>query len=62
MTTALVATAVAIAAFTGLEALLPDVHHVPGSLAAYGFAGCAAIVLVAKALGAGLKRPESAGD
>jgi hypothetical protein len=62
MKAVLVATAVAIAVFTALEALLPGVHHVPGSLAAYGMAGCVAIVLVAKALGAGLKRPESAGE
>ena len=62
MTSALVTTVVVIAAFTALEALLPGVHHAPGSLAAYGVVGCVAIVLVAKALGALLKRPESDGE
>jgi len=57
---ALLAAAVAIATFTALEALLPGVHHAPGSLAAYGVAGCVAIVLVAELLDwVGLTRPES---
>jgi hypothetical protein len=62
MTRALVATAVAVAAFSALEALLP-VHHAPGSLAAFGVLGCLAIVVVAKALGAaGLERPDSSDE
>lgn len=59
MTRVLVAAAVAIVALAGLEALLPDVHQAPGVLAAFGAAGCVAIALAAKALGAvGLTRPE----
>jgi len=60
MSRALVATAVAASAFSVLEALLPGVHHAPGSMAVFGVVGCVAIVVVAKALGAaGLKRAES---
>jgi hypothetical protein len=63
MNRTLVATAAAIAAFTTLEALLPAVHHGPGGLAAFGAAGCLALVLVARGLAAaGLTRPESADE
>ncbi|RPH76819.1 MAG: hypothetical protein EHM88_18935 [Candidatus Rokuibacteriota bacterium] len=52
--------AAVIASLTALEALLPGVQHVAGSLAAFGLAGCVAIVLVAELLDwAGLTRPES---
>jgi hypothetical protein len=56
---ALAAAAGVIAALAALEALLPGVHHVPGLLAAFGLAGCAAIVLAAELLDwLGLTRPE----
>jgi hypothetical protein len=59
VTRVLAAAAVAIVALAALEALLPDVHQAPGVLAAFGVAGCVAIVLAAKTLGAlGLTRPE----
>lgn len=58
MTRPLVLTLLVVALAAGLEWAL-HVHHVPAALALAGAAGCAAIVVVSKALGKWwLQRPE----
>jgi hypothetical protein len=60
MSRTLIAVLGVIAALTALEVLLPGVHHVPGTLAAFGLVGAAVIVGVTEILDwAGLTRPES---